>query len=49
VLSSLNKKLLIFLLDLLQEEKEFFDVSISHSSKKTKIIENFFSEARTKK
>jgi hypothetical protein len=50
VYSHLDKKLLVFLLDILQDEKEFFSVSASHSNpKKPKKINKFFTEGRTSK
>lgn len=50
VYSKYNKQLLIFLLDILQEEKEFFSISITHNIKRrTKSIEKFLTEGRSKK
>lgn len=50
VYSKFSKKLLIFLLDLLQEEKEFFWISITHNIKnRPKNIEKFFTEGRSHK
>lgn len=50
VYSRLDKKLLIFLLDLLQDEKEFFAISISHNVKgKPKMLAKFFTEGRSEK
>lgn len=48
VYSKLDKKLLIFLLDIIQEEKEYFSISISHNIKgKPKVLQKFFSEGRS--
>jgi len=48
VYSKLDKKLLIFLLDIIQEEKEYFGISISHNiTGKPKMIQKFFSEGRS--
>ena len=50
VYSKYNKQLLIFLMDILQEEKEFFSISITHNIKKrTKSIDKFLTEGRSKK
>lgn len=50
VYSKLNKKLLVFILDILQEEKEFFSVSISSKLRtKAPIIHKFFTEGRSEK
>ena len=50
VYSRIEKKLLIFLLDIIQEEKEYFTISISHNVKgKPKILSKFFTEGRSEK
>ena len=48
IYSRLDKKLLIFLLDIIQEEKEYFGISISHNLKdKPKALKKFYSEGRS--
>ena len=50
VYSKLDKKLLIFLLDILQVNKEYFTISISHWTKtKLKLLNRFFTEGRSEK
>ncbi|CAI2377289.1 unnamed protein product [Moneuplotes crassus] len=50
VYSNLDKKLLIFLLDILQSENEYFTISISHCVPgKPKNLSRFFTEGRSKK
>ncbi|CAI2370452.1 unnamed protein product [Moneuplotes crassus] len=50
VYSKLEKKLLIFLLDILQSENEYFTISISHCVQgKPKCLSRFFTEGRSQK